>query len=195
MSELSASSAACPHVPETLHREPGQPETASAVESACDELVRTRLENAQLKEALRARTVIGQATGLLMARLNLDPDEAFAELAKMSSHAQCKLRDVAVKVVATAMGSTECDSVRQTELPDVASCAIGPAWQHDTAKGAKTEGTRSGRRKRRRMTSREVATGSLRRALKGRGPGHAGIRADRSRADEARRHQAPVEWR
>jgi len=117
VSELSASNAACPHVPETLHREPGQPETASAVESACDELVRTRLENAQLKEALRARTVIGQATGLLMARLNLDPDEAFAELAKMSSHAQCKLRDVAVKVVATAMGSTECDSVRQTELP------------------------------------------------------------------------------
>jgi hypothetical protein len=67
-----------------------------------EELARIKQENAHLNEALRSRTVIGQATGLLMATLDLSPDEAFAELTKMSSHANRKVRDVAATVVAAA---------------------------------------------------------------------------------------------
>ncbi len=65
-----------------------------------DELARITQENAQLHEALRSRTVLGQATGLLMAALRLSPDEAFAALTKMSSHENRKVRDVAAGVVA-----------------------------------------------------------------------------------------------
>ena len=67
-----------------------------------EELVRIKQENAQLYEALRSRTVLGQATGLLMATLNLSPDEAFAALTTMSSHENRKVRDVAADVVAAA---------------------------------------------------------------------------------------------
>jgi hypothetical protein len=67
-----------------------------------EELSRISRENAQLYEALQTRTVIGQATGLLMARLDLSSDEAFAELTEMASSAQRKVRDVAATVVASA---------------------------------------------------------------------------------------------
>ena len=83
-------------------------------EYACEELLRTREENAHLKRALSSRTVIGQATGLLMATSNLAPDDAFAELAKRSSHANRKLRDVAAEVVAAAHVDHE-DTVPPTE--------------------------------------------------------------------------------
>ena len=92
----------CPHDAETpidmmSPYEPGSPDNG-----VHEELARIKRENAQLYEALRTRTVIGQATGLLMARLDLSPDEAFAELTKMSSYANRKLRDVAATLVAEA---------------------------------------------------------------------------------------------
>lgn len=93
-------------------------DTGPAEDSAYAELARTRKENAELKEALRTRTVIGQATGLLMARLNLTPDVAFAVLVKRSSYANRKVRDIAAEIVASATAATARESLRPTNLPE-----------------------------------------------------------------------------
>ena len=114
----------CPHAEEASTLEvPIRDEAQALDEDVCDELVRAREENAQLKEALHSRTVIGQATGVLMATANLDPAEAFAELTRMSSHTNRKLRDIAAEVVATAgaarTGAPETrDSGRPSDLPE-----------------------------------------------------------------------------
>jgi GAF domain-containing protein len=55
-----------------------------------------------LTVALRSRTVIGQATGLIMAEYGLDQDAAFAFLQRTSSHANRKLREVAGQIVEDA---------------------------------------------------------------------------------------------
>lgn len=49
---------------------------------------------------LDTRTVIGQATGLLMERYDLDAARAFAVLARLSSQHNLKLRAVAAEIVA-----------------------------------------------------------------------------------------------
>src|SRR6188472_3748699 len=107
VSELAARTTPGPHAQLPSPAETPDPsETGSAVDSAYAELARTRKENADLKEALRTRTVIGQATGWLMAILDLDPDEAFAELVKRSSYANRKVRDIAVEIVAASTTAT-----------------------------------------------------------------------------------------
>jgi GAF domain-containing protein len=59
-------------------------------------------EVSQLTEALSSRKIIGQATGILMERYELDEDRAFAFLVRASSHGNIKLRDVAAELVAEA---------------------------------------------------------------------------------------------
>lgn len=54
---------------------------------------------AQLHEALTTRTVIGQAQGLLMERLGVDADGAFAILRRLSSGAHRRLSQVAADLV------------------------------------------------------------------------------------------------
>ena len=94
---------------------PGRPRASEPPDqNVLDELVRAREENAQLKQALSSRTVIGQATGVLMATSSLAPEDAFAELVKRSSHANRKLRDVAADVVAAAHVDHQ-DTVPPTE--------------------------------------------------------------------------------
>lgn len=56
----------------------------------------------QLQDALATRTVIGQATGLIMERYELDEGRAFAFLTRMSQTGNIKLRDVAEEVVSSA---------------------------------------------------------------------------------------------
>lgn len=58
---------------------------------------------AQLEEALETRTMIGQATGLVMAQENLSSDEAFQKLVALSQNTNIKLRDLAQRYV-TAWG-------------------------------------------------------------------------------------------
>lgn len=52
-----------------------------------------------LNQALRTRTVIGVAIGMVMQRLDLDEDTAFAYLTRISSSTETKLRDVAASMV------------------------------------------------------------------------------------------------
>ena len=55
----------------------------------------------QLEKALNGRTVIGQATGILMERFDLEPDRAFSVLSRMSQQRNVKLREVAEQIVET----------------------------------------------------------------------------------------------
>jgi GAF domain-containing protein len=56
-------------------------------------------ESDHLRQALETRQLIGQATGLMMARYGLDDQAAFGFLARTSSHANLKLREVAARLV------------------------------------------------------------------------------------------------
>jgi hypothetical protein len=53
----------------------------------------------QLTEAMRTRDLIGQATGILMERMNVDAAEAFESLVKASQRENVKLRDLARRIV------------------------------------------------------------------------------------------------
>ncbi|MFJ4469768.1 GAF and ANTAR domain-containing protein [Streptomyces sp. NPDC089424] len=53
----------------------------------------------QLTEAMRTRDLIGQATGILMERMNMDAGEAFESLVRASQRENIKLRDLARRLV------------------------------------------------------------------------------------------------
>ena len=53
----------------------------------------------QLRTALTSRQLIGQAVGIVMERYGMDETRAFDYLARVSSHSNVKLRDVAQEVV------------------------------------------------------------------------------------------------
>jgi transcriptional regulator with GAF, ATPase, and Fis domain len=55
----------------------------------------------QLKEGLQTRTMIGQATGLLMGQEGLSSDEAFQKLVHLSQNTNVKLREIAQRYVET----------------------------------------------------------------------------------------------
>ncbi|WP_434592139.1 GAF and ANTAR domain-containing protein [Streptomyces sp. A5-4] len=56
----------------------------------------------QLAEAMHTRDVIGQATGILMGRLNIDAAQAFEHLVRASQQGNVKLRDIAARIVDAA---------------------------------------------------------------------------------------------
>lgn len=56
---------------------------------------------AKLQEAMRNRDIIGQAKGILIERLKLTPDAAFACLSQASQHANLKMLAVAQHLVET----------------------------------------------------------------------------------------------
>lgn len=53
----------------------------------------------QLGEGLQSRTMIGQATGLLMAQEGITSEQAFQKLVSVSQNANLKLRDIAQRFV------------------------------------------------------------------------------------------------
>jgi AmiR/NasT family two-component response regulator len=53
-----------------------------------------------LNEALRSRTRIGQAVGIIMERNKLSEEQAFAFLTRLSQHGNIKLRRIADELVA-----------------------------------------------------------------------------------------------
>ncbi len=55
----------------------------------------------QLENAVSGRTVIGQATGILMERFDLDADRAFSVLGRMSQQNNVKIRELAQQIVTT----------------------------------------------------------------------------------------------
>ncbi|MBB5835904.1 ANTAR domain-containing protein [Kribbella italica] len=67
--------------------------TAIAIDSA--------QQAATLTRGMEARTVVGQAQGILMSQFGMDAAQAFAVLRRYSQDANVKLRDVARRVVET----------------------------------------------------------------------------------------------
>ncbi|MEV1025449.1 ANTAR domain-containing protein [Streptomyces sp. NPDC050264] len=61
----------------------------------------------QLTEAMRTRDLIGQATGLLMARERVDAAEAFTHLVRASQQQNIKLRELAQRYVDAAAPSRD----------------------------------------------------------------------------------------
>lgn len=57
--------------------------------------------NVSMTQAVDARRLVGQATGILMERYHLDGDRAFEVLRRYSQHHNRKLRDVADEVIST----------------------------------------------------------------------------------------------
>lgn len=85
---------------------PGQVEEGSffAAQTAVDlaqAYLAKEMQLGQLEEALQSRTMIGQATGLLMAQEGLTSDEAFQKLVTISQATNVKLRDIAQRYVET----------------------------------------------------------------------------------------------
>lgn len=63
----------------------------------------------QLNQALETRTIIGQATGIVMERFGIDAERAFAFLTRASSTGNVKLRDVALELVDPTHGRRDED--------------------------------------------------------------------------------------
>jgi GAF domain-containing protein len=63
--------------------------------------VAATMEQSQLHTALETRRTIGEATGILRERFGLTSDQAFAVLARTSSHQNLKLHRVAQQLVDT----------------------------------------------------------------------------------------------
>ncbi|HEY3529320.1 MAG TPA: GAF and ANTAR domain-containing protein [Nocardioides sp.] len=63
----------------------------------------TNLKERQLHQALETRTVIGQATGILIERFGLTPDQAFAVMRRVSQHHNIKLHVLAEHLVQTGV--------------------------------------------------------------------------------------------
>jgi AmiR/NasT family two-component response regulator len=74
-------------------------ESRAAAEAAAEAATAAAAEIDGLRIAMAGRLVIGQAQGILMARLNVDADEAFAFLVRTSSTRNVKLREVASEIV------------------------------------------------------------------------------------------------
>lgn len=55
----------------------------------------------QLETALGGRTVIAQATGIIMERFDLEPDRAFSVLSRLSQQNNVKIRELARQIVTT----------------------------------------------------------------------------------------------
>jgi GAF domain-containing protein len=103
-------------------------------------LGRTRREE-DLNAALQTRKVIGQAIGILMERYGLDEDRAFAYLARVSSHTNIKLREIAAEVV--ALRNDESVDQRIADTGDSTSRARDP--RQDAAKTVPVSETGAGR--------------------------------------------------
>ena len=74
-------------------------ETARVLAMHATALLAGAIEQQQLERALSSRTVIGQATGIVMERYGLDATTAFDVLRRLSQTENVKLRDVATRVV------------------------------------------------------------------------------------------------
>jgi GAF domain-containing protein len=74
-------------------------ETARILAIHATAQVADAVEHEQLERALSSRTVIGQATGIVMERYGLDSVKAFGVLRRLSQTENVKLREIAAQVV------------------------------------------------------------------------------------------------
>jgi GAF domain-containing protein len=76
---------------------------AAAVVALAAQRADHELREHHLENALRSRSIIDQAMGVLMGQAHVTADEAFEMLRRRSQHSNTKLRDVAATIVADAV--------------------------------------------------------------------------------------------
>ena len=86
----------------------------------------TTLKERQLHEALARRTVIGQATGILIERFGLTPDQAFAVMRRVSQHHNIKVHEIADHLVRTGELLEHHATGAPAEVGDDVAAAPGP---------------------------------------------------------------------
>lgn len=69
--------------------------------SIAEALAASEVEVAQLHVAMKNRTLIGQASGMLMILLDISEEQAFAYLRRVSMHENRKITDIAGEIVRT----------------------------------------------------------------------------------------------
>lgn len=79
----------------------------------------------QLQNALRTRSLVGRAQGLLMSRFGHDSDASFGVLRRASQNANIKLRDLAAAVVAAHEDGDFDDVVEKLALSPVSGNEAG----------------------------------------------------------------------
>ena len=85
----------------------------STQESVVEALEHAKVEIETLREALLTRTIIGQATGLLMRDLRLSAEGAFQHLVVLSERRDLKVRDIAAQMVAQADRAADVERTRE----------------------------------------------------------------------------------
>jgi hypothetical protein len=76
-------------------------ETAQIVAIHATAVLADWIERRQLSAGLTTRTTIGQATGIIMHKFDLDATTAFSVLRRLSQNGNEKIRDIAVRIVET----------------------------------------------------------------------------------------------
>lgn len=76
-----------------------QPESSVPGRFEVDAALRGEIE--QLNRAIETRSVIGQAQGIVMARLDVDAEHALSFLKRLSSTSNRKLVDIATEIATT----------------------------------------------------------------------------------------------
>jgi GAF domain-containing protein len=76
---------------------------AAAVVALAAQRADHELREHHLENALRSRSIIDQAMGVLMGQAHVSADEAFEMLRRRSQHSNTKLRDVAATIIVDAM--------------------------------------------------------------------------------------------
>jgi GAF domain-containing protein len=82
---------------------------------------------ADLESVREARTVVGQAQGILMERFDLDADAAFSVLRRWSQQGNVKLREVAARLVETRQVPEQPRRARPRPAPGAAARAASSA--------------------------------------------------------------------
>ena len=82
---------------------------------------------ADLESVREARTVVGQAQGILMERFDLDADAAFSVLRRWSQQGNVKLREVAAQLVETRRVPEQPRRARPRPAPGAAARAASSA--------------------------------------------------------------------
>jgi hypothetical protein len=91
----------------------------------------TQFKEHQLHQALETRTVIGQATGILIERFGLTPDQAFAVMRRVSQHHNIKLHVLAENLVQTGI-LLDPSRTDDHQPPTVDGTGVRPARSVDT---------------------------------------------------------------
>ncbi|WP_285661840.1 ANTAR domain-containing protein [Actinorhabdospora filicis] len=91
--------------------------TDESLEALSQTVARLRKERDGLRRAMRSRSVIEQAKGILSERLGIAPEEAFKQLHELSTHSNVKLAELAAALVAGRSGVP--DAITETAGAEV----------------------------------------------------------------------------